>query len=304
MSAPNSARRDQPAPLRRSGLTYALTALAAAVAFLFIFPFLFMLTASLKTNDQIFSDLESIRAFLPAGELSFDNYRDVFERGGLGRYLVNSLIVTGFTVGLGLVVNSLAAFALSRLQWRGRQAALSLLVILLIIPLEAIAVPMMLLVAKLPGLSIDAAGIAVTRSWLDTRYVQVAPFVANAFSIFLFYQFFQAIPKDFDEAAYVDGASPFQVYRYVILPLSLPVFATVAILQSLAAWNQYLWPVITVPGEAARPLMVGMQQFFGRSTEWGQVMAYATLITAPVLIAFIIFQRWFVRSVIGSGVKG
>lgn len=297
-------RRDGTGPLARSPMIFGLTALAVMVGFLFIFPFAFMVMASFKPNDQIFTDLESVRAFLPVGDLSLDNYRDVFARGGIGGYLVNSLIVTVFTVGSGLIVNSLAAFALSRIEWRGRQAVLSVLVILLIIPLEAIAVPMMLLVAKLPGLSFSAAGIEVTRSWLDTRYVQVVPFVANAFSIFLFYQFFQAIPKDFDEAAYVDGASAFQVYRHVIVPLSLPVFATVTILQSLAAWNQYLWPVITVPGEAARPLMVGMQQFFGRSTEWGQVMAYATLITLPVLIAFIAFQRWFVRSVIGSGVKG
>lgn len=285
-------------------LHFAVYALMVLLAVIFIFPFLFMLSASFKSNDAIFADLSSLRAVLPVGALTIKNYAYVFGVGNIGHYLINSIFVTVLTVGIGLIVNSLAAFALSRLEWRGKQFALSVLMILLIVPFEAITVPLMLLVAKLPGLGLSADGIVVTKSWLDTLYVQIIPFIANAFSIFLFYQFFRDIPKDFDEAAYVDGATPLQVYRHVILPSSAPVFATVTILQALAMWNQYLWPVITVPGERARPLMVGMQQFFGRTTEWGQVMAYASVITVPVLIAFIIFQRWFVRSVVGSGVKG
>lgn len=286
-------------------LKIALYALMAALGAVFIFPILFMLASSLKSNDAIFADLTSLRAVLPIGTLTGDNYVHAFVRGHIGHYLANSMVITVATVALGLMVNSLAAFALARLEWRGKQAALTLLVILLVVPFEAISVPLMQLVAKLPGLSLSTEGVVLTRSWLDTLYVQILPFIANAFSIFLFYQFFRDIPKDFDEAAYVDGATPWQVYRHVIVPSSLPVFATVTILQALAMWNQYLWPLITVPGEAARPLMIGMEQFFGaRKTAWGEVMAYAGLITVPVLAAFIFFQRWFVRSVIGSGVKG
>jgi multiple sugar transport system permease protein len=293
-----------PRQLRSVALRFLLYALMLLLALVFLFPFLFMLSASLKTNDAIFSDLQSLRALLPVGPLTGANYADVFGNGRIGHYFANSVIITVVTVGMGLIVNSLAAFGVARLEWRGKQAALTVLVVLLVIPFEAITVPLMLLVAKLPGLALTAHGLVITRSWLNTLYVQILPFVANAFSIFLFYQFFRDIPKDLDEAAYVDGATPLQVYRHVIVPSSLPVFATVSILQALAMWNQYLWPVITVPGEAARPLMLGMQQFFGRTTEWGEVMAYASVITLPVLIAFIVFQRWFVRSVIGSGVKG
>ena len=294
-------------PSQRPGipLRLALYALMACTALVFLFPFLFMIASSFKTNDQIFADLESWRAILPVGPLTGDNYRRAFRLGNIGHYLLNSVLVTVVTVTLGLLVNSLAAFALSRVEWRGKQAVLTLLVVLLVVPFEVISVPLMLLVASLPGLAIGAGGIELTRSWLDTLYVQIVPFVANAFSIYLFHQFFRDIPKDLDEAAYVDGATPLQVYRHVIVPSSLPVFATVAILQGLAMWNQYLWPLITVPGEAARPLMVGMEQFFGaRRTAWGEVMAYATLVTVPVLAAFVVFQRWFVRSVVGSGVKG
>ncbi len=286
-------------------LRIALYALMACVALVFLFPFLFMLASSFKTNDQIFTDLESLRALLPVGPLTGDNYARAFSLGNIGHYLFNSVLVTGITVSIGLLVNSLAAFSLARLEWRGKQAVLTLLVVLLVVPFEAISVPLMVLVASLPGLAIGANGIEITHSWLDTLYVQIVPFIANAFSIYLFYQFFRDIPKDLDEAAYVDGATPLQVYRHVIVPSSMPVFATVTILQGLAMWNQYLWPLITVPGEAARPLMVGMEQFFGaRKTAWGEVMAYAALITIPVLAAFVFFQRWFVRSVVGSGVKG
>ena len=293
-----------PRQLRGVGLRFAVYALMLLLAVVFIFPFLFMLSASFKSNDAIFADIQSIRALLPVGHLSLDNYADVFGKGDIGHFLLNSVLITGLTVATGLLVNSLAAFSLSRMEWRGKEAALAILVIMLIVPFEAISVPLMLLVAHLPGLALGSEGLVLTRSWLHTLYVQIIPFVANAFSIYLFYQFFRDIPKDFDEAAYVDGATPLQVYRHVILPSSKPVFATVSILQALSMWNQYLWPVITVPGENARPLMVGMQQFFGRTTQWGEVMAYATVITVPVLVAFMIFQRWFVRSVVGSGVKG
>lgn len=286
-------------------LRIALYALMIALAAVFLVPFLFMIAASLKSNDAIFSDLSSLRAVLPVGALSGENYRHAFARGHIGSYMFNSAVVTVVTVSLGLVVNSLAAFALARLEWRGKPAVLTLLVILLAVPFEAISLPLMQLVATLPGLALGSSGLMLTRSWLDTLYVQIIPFIANAFSIFLFYQFFRDIPKDLDEAAYVDGATPFQVYRHVIVPSSRPVFATVTVLQSLAMWNQYLWPLMTVPSQAAQPLMVGMEQFFSaRKTAWGEVMAYATLITLPVLTGFIVFQRWFVRSVIGSGVKG
>lgn len=289
---------------RSAAPRFALYALMVMFAALILFPFLFMLMASLKGNQQIFEDMTSARAFLPVGDVSLDNYGAVLSGSGIGRYFLNSVIITIVTVGIGIIVNSLAAFSLARLDWKGKSWVLSILVVLIAIPFEAIVIPLLLVVANLPGFSFSSGGIQFESSWLDTLHVQIVPSLSNALSIYLFYQFFKAIPRDFDEAAYVDGATPLQVYRHVILPLSGPVIATVAIVQGLAIWNSYLWPVIAVPSEDARPLMVGMQQFFGRQTEWGQVMAYATLITIPVFAAFIIFQRWFVQSVMGSGVKG
>jgi multiple sugar transport system permease protein len=139
---------------------------------------------------------------------------------------------------------------------------------------------------------------------MDTYQVQILPFLANAFSIYLFHQYFDSIPKELDEAASIDGAGWFKIYRSIILPLSGPAIATVAILTLLPAWNQYLWPLMAVQSEELRPVMVGVQYFFQLSTSWGQIMAYASIITVPVIALFVTFQRAFVNSIAASGVKG
>lgn len=276
----------------------------AGLGYLFMFPLLFMIVSSFKPESAIFSDLYSLRAILPVGELTLDNYRGVLEKSRIEHYFLNSLLITGGTVVMGLFVNSLLAFSLSRLTWGGQKLILSAVIALMIIPLEAVVVPMLLLVSKLPTLGWEEGMLVLRGSWMNTLHVQMLPFVANAFFIFLFYQFFRDIPKDFDEAAKLDGASPFQIYRHIIVPMSGPVFATVAILHFMVMWNQYLWPIMAVQSEAVRPVMPGIQIFFGRETEWGEILAYASFITLPVLVVFMIFQKRFVRSLAGAGIKG
>ena len=146
-------------------------------------------------------------------------------------------------------------------------------------PFETLALPLLWWVNKLPWL--DANGFSL--GWLDTYQVQIVPFIANAFSIFLFYQFFDSIPKELDEAAVVDGAGWFHIYRKIVMPLSGPAIATVAILTFLPAWNSYLWPLMVVQSENLRPAMVGIDYFKQLNVSWGQLMAYATMITVPVL---------------------
>lgn len=282
-------------------LTYAVMGL---LAYIFVFPLLFMISSSFKPENQIFTDLYSINAVLPVGDVSFANYLAVFEKSRIGKFFVNSIVITGTSVTLGLVINSMAAYSLARLQWRGKTLALSLIISLLIIPGEAIMIPLLSLVAKLPWIGFEQGEFVLRSSWLNSLHVQIIPSLANAFSIFLFYQFFRDIPKDFDEAAAIDGAKPLQIYWRIIVPMSGPVFATVAILQFLGNWNSYLWPVMVTQSEDVRPVMLGIQQFFGNATSWGEVMAYATLITLPVLAVFLIFQRRFVQSLAGAGIKG
>lgn len=278
--------------------------LLSVLTLVFVLPILFMLVSSFKGAEAIFEDLRSWRAFVPVGALSLDNIQYVFARGSFQKYAVNSVIITLVTVLLSILINSMAAFALARLKWPGRRQVLALVVSILIIPFEAIAIPLLMLVSEVPGLHFGADGIRLTDSLFNTHLVQILPFVASPFTVFLFYQFFRDLPGELDEAARLDGATPFQIYWKIVMPLSRPVIATVAILQFLAMWNQYLWPIMVVQSAEVRPVMPGIQEFFNRTPAWGQIMAYASLVTLPVLAVFAIFQRWFIQSVASSGVKG
>ena len=286
---------------RRQLLGYLPMVLLAAF---FLFPLIFMFVSSLKPDAQILSDIDSPQAFLPVGDISTDNYAGVFRRVPVARFLLNSVVVTTAIVGLGLVVNSMAGFALSRMEWRGRKVLLTVIIATLIVPFETIAVPMVYWVSKLPTLVVENGLPMYDFGWLNSYHVQIVPFIANAFSIFLFTQYFSTIPPSLDEAARIDGAGWFTIYRKIIVPLSGPAFATVAILTFLPAWNQYLWPLMVVQQEDLRPVMVGMQYFFQLNTAWGEVMAYTSLITLPVLVMFLALQRAFVSSIAASGVKG
>ena len=270
----------------------------------FSFPLLFMFVSSLKPDAQIFGDLSSMAAFLPVGDLSTENYQAVFERVPAARFLINSIAISAVTVALGVLINSLAAFALSRLQMRGKGIILTLIIATLIVPFETLALPLVWWVNKLPWLEINGFSLSLTTGWLDTYQVQIIPFVANAFSIYLFHQYFESIPKELDEAARVDGAGWFKIYSRIIMPLSGPAIATVSILTFLPAWNSYLWPLMVVQSEELRPVMVGVQYFFQLNVSWGEIMAYSSMITLPVVALFIAFQRSFVNSIASSGVKG
>lgn len=270
----------------------------------FAAPLLFMFASSFKRDDAIFANLASWSAFVPDAGWSMANYAAIYERSNLPLFLLNSTIIAACVVAGGVLVNSMLAFSLSRMRWRGRRAVLAIVVALMIIPFEVIAIPLLSLVARLPWPGVDHGALAWHVGWFNSLHVQIVPFLANAFCVFLFYQFFRDIPRELDEAAKMDGAGPWTLFFRIILPNSRPVIATAAIVLFIAAWNQYLWPIMVVQGEAARPVQPGIQQFFGRSNSWGQIMAYASVVTLPVLAVFLAFQRQFVASVAGSGIKG
>ncbi len=275
---------------------------------LFSLPLLFMFSSSLKDPQTIFADVKSWRAFFPVGDVNLDQYVGVFERLPLGQFLLNSIFISAVVVILGLFVNSLAGYAIARLRFKGQNIILVALIATLVIPFETIAMPLLVLVNSLPRISFEDGTFEFTTGWLNTYLVQIAPFVAWGFSIFLFVQYFKTIPKELDEAAIIDGASFFSIYWRIIVPLAGPAFATSAILSFLAIWNAYLWPVMVVQTESLRTVQVGLDYFWASTseegTQWGEIMAYSTLITLPIIIVFVIFQRAFVASVASSGVKG
>ena len=270
------------------------------IALIFIFPLVFMVVSSFKPDLQLLRDASSIRAFLPVGDISTNNYTAAFERAPIGLFVFNSVLVTGVTVLFSLLICSLAAFSFVFLEWKGRNVLLSIIIATLIIPFETIAIPLLLLVSKLPWIGFEGFSVG----WLNTYRVQIIPWIADGLTIFLFVQFFKDLPRDLIEASRVEGASWWQIYRRVVMPLSGPVIATAAILKFLVMYNQYLWPLIVVQEETYRPVMVGLQYFFQLNTEWGEVMAYLTIITVPVLAFYLVLQRAFIASIASTGVKG
>ncbi len=274
--------------------------LLVLVALIFILPLVFMIMSSFKPDQQLLSDSSSIRAILPVGDLSFDNYQLAFERVPMFRFIGNSLFVTMTTVLISLVVNSMAAYSLAVIQWRGKGLVLSIIIATLIIPADVIVIPMLMLVNQLPW--IGANGLEF--GWLNSYHVQIIPFIVDPLSIFLFYTYFKDLPDELVEAARIDGATIFQIYYRVIMPIAGPVLATVAILKFLPMWNAYLWPLMVVQSEELRPVMVGLQYFFQLDTAWGEIMAYLTVITVPVLLFYLSLQRAFIESIASTGIKG
>ncbi len=270
------------------------------IALIFAFPIVFMLISSLKPDAQLLADTASLRAFLPVGDISLSNYAAAFDRAPVGLFILNSVIVTGVTVALSLFVCSLAGFAFVFLRWRGRDLVLSVILATLIVPFETIAIPLLLMVSKLPWIGLDG----LTVGWLNTYRVQIIPFLADGLTVFLFVQYFKDLPGELIEAARVEGATNWQIYRKVVMPLAGPVLATAAILKFLVMYNQYLWPLMVVQEESRRPVMVGLQYFFQLNPAWGEIMAYLSLITLPVLAFYLFLQRAFIASIASTGVKG
>lgn len=272
----------------------------ALIALIFIFPLVFMVMSSLKPDQQLLVDASSLRAFLPVGDISLNNYSAAFQRAPVGLFVFNSVLVTGVTVALSLLICSAAGFAFVFINWKGRGVILSVLLATLIVPFETIAIPMLLMVSKLPWLGMEG----LTWGWLNSYHVQIIPFIADGLTIFLFVQYFKDLPGELIEAARVEGASWWQIYRRIVMPLSGPILATAAILKFLAMYNQYLWPLMVTQEEGYRPVMVGLQYFFQLNIAWGEVMAYLSLITLPVLGFYLYLQKAFIASIASTGVKG
>ncbi len=269
-------------------------ALAAAAlwafALVYLAPLAFMVVGSLKPDELVLQEAGSLRAFWPE-EASLQNYADVLRRVDFPRYLLNSLWIAGATTALGVVVNGLAGYALARLRWRGAPAALALVLALLVIPFEAIAVPLFYLVSLL--------------GWRDSYTAQILPFAANAFAVYLFYSFFLDLPRELEEAARVDGAGVLRTFLAVVLPNARPALATVAVLTFLFQWGSFLWPLLVTTGEAVRPLPVALAAFQTLPPrQWGDILAFGVMMVAPVVLLYLLFQPAFLRGARLAGPKG
>jgi len=291
-----SISRPNEKPVRSAAGTFRTiqTVCIFVVALVIVSPLFLLVVASLKDDRfQILADMGSFRAFW-VSDPTLNNFNEVGHFSGelaFGRYLFNSLLILSITVCSGVIVNSMAGFVLAWGSVKGRATILSIVIALYVIPQESIIMPLVIMVSR--------AGMT------DTFAVQIVPWIASPLYIFLFYQFFAQLPKELLEAAQMDGASIFRIYRSIFMPLSLPAVATVSILTGIETWNQYLWPILVTQTDYARPIAVAIATFFGQdSIYWDRAMAASVLMMIPILGLYLAFQRWFVSSFVGSAVKG
>ena len=248
-------------------------------------PFAVMLVVSLIPNTAFLA-----RDFSPAN-FSLQNYVRTFEAVPFGRYYINSIVVAVSVTVLQILISSLAAFAFARLRFRGREAFLLFYLATLIIPFPVTLIPNFLIVKNL--------------GWYDTYLALIVPSLFSVFSTFLLRQYYRGLPLDFDEAARMDGASSLRIWWQIIVPLSGPVLATLSIFVFQGVWNDFLWPLVVTTSETMRTIPVGLAAFVGQySTAWDLLMAGSVIALLPVLVLYVIGQKWFVQGIALSGMGG
>lgn len=264
------------------------------VSILSIFPFIWLLSTSLKGGG------ENIFAYPPTiipKDFTLDNYVGVWHRVDLMRYFINSMIVAGATVVLNLILSSLAAYPLARMEFKGKKITFFTILATIMIPFQAIMLPVYLITLKLH--LVDSYGDVFGFIGL------VMPFAVSAFGIFLMRQAFLAIPREMEEAAIVDGCNVFQVFWKVLLPMVKPSLAVLAIFTFIGSWGEFLWPSIVLTKEAMYTLPVGVNNLQGMfSSNWRYIAAGSIISTIPIIIFFLCMQRYFISGENEGAVKG
>ena len=274
---------------RISPATAVLGAIAAGIALLWSTPFLWMLVASFRADTYGALDLASLA---PSWPPSLENFRAAWEGGDFPLYYTNTLIVVAGTLGVQLITISLAGYAFARLEFPGRETLFYLFLLQLMIVPPVLIVPNLKMVISL-GINDSLLGV-------------MAPYFASAFGTFLMRQTFKSLPRDFEDAAVIDGASLIQVLRYVLLPLARPALAAFAIVSVVAHWNEFLWPLIVINSPTRRTLTLGLASVVGGAegaADWGLIASATLIVSAPLLVAFVLFERRIVNSFVFSGIK-
>lgn len=260
------------------------------IALIFVSPLIWMISSSLKPEAEIFKGLNSLSTFIPKNA-SLDNYLEVFQRIDMWKFIGNSLFYVLVIIILDLFVNSICGYALAKFEFKGKNALLTLVISLMVFPAEAIMLPMYREMADL--------------GWINTWASLTVPFVAKCFSIYMFRQFFMDVPNDLLEAASIDGCGPVKTFFTVVLPISGTVYATIFILDFVAHWNDFMWPLLVVTGEEKRTIQLAIQTFFGsKPINYGPIMASLTISAIPMLIMFIFLQKYYVEGIASTGIKG
>lgn len=270
----------------RSRATWiALYVILIAGSLIMLAPFFTMLVVSLWPNQAFLA-----RRF-PLEQITLNNYFETFQVIPFGRYMLNSAVVTVAVTVLQILISSLAAFAFARLRFRGREGLFLLYLATLMIPAQVTLIPNFLIIKNL--------------GWYNTYLALIVPGLFSALSTFLLRQYYRGIPLDLDEAARIDGASSLRIWWQVIVPLSWPVIAALAVFTFQATWNDFLWPLVVTGSQEMRTVPIGLSYFVGQySTAWNLLMAGSMISLLPVLLIYFIAQKTFVQGITLTGMGG
>lgn len=271
------------------------------ITLLNLFPVVIMIFTSLKGNDELISGAFSL---LPR-DWHFDNYLKAMESGKWGLYFKNSLVVTLVVTFGSLLFNTLAGYTFARIRFRGSTIIFVCLLAGMMVPAQSIVVPQFIIMKSIPLFGHNDIWGQGGTGWLNTYYALIIPALSGSIGIFMARQFFSAFPKDLDEAGYMDGLGYFGTYLRIFLPLSGPLMATLGILKIVSVWNEFFQPLIFTNTESMRTIQLALSLFKGEFTiQYNLLMAATVLVSLPMLVAFLLFQKQFVGSIVSSGVKG
>ncbi|OUE07727.1 L-arabinose transport system permease protein AraQ [Clavibacter michiganensis] len=271
----------------------ALRAVVLAVgALVFLFPFYYMVVGSLQESP----DPSPAGAFPSLGNITGANYTDIDGRIDLVSGLVNSGIFTGGVILCTVVFGVLVGYALAQLEWRGRGITFALALLVQVVPFQLLMIPLYVLIARDYGLA-------------DSHLGMILPFAINSTAVIIFRQYFLQVPRELFDAARIDGAGELAVLRRIALPLVRPALVTVMLLTFIGPWNEFLWPFLITKDATLQPLAVSLANYISNvaataANPFGAVLAGACVLAAPAVLLFIVFQRYFISTDIGSGVKG
>jgi multiple sugar transport system permease protein len=277
---------------RRATATVVGFVLLAAGAFVFLFPFWYMVVGSL----QVEPNPTIAGAFPDPSNVTLANYGDINSRLNLLRTLLNSAVFTGGVILFTLALGLLAGYALAVLEFRGRGLVFSLVLLSLIVPFQLLMIPLYVMIVRTYGLA-------------DSYLGMILPFAVNATAVFIFRQFFRSIPRDLFDAARIDGASELQILLRLAIPIARPAILTAIIVTFIGPWNEFLWPFLITKEQSMQPLAVALANYIttiaGRAANpFGAILAGATVLAVPAVVLFLAFQKYFLQSDIGSSIKG
>jgi multiple sugar transport system permease protein len=261
-------------------------------ALLFLFPFYYMVVGALQREPN--SDISG--AFPNPANLTLANFTDINAQVDLVRTLINSGIFTGGVLLSTFVIGLLAGYALAQLEFRGRSVVFNTMLLILVLPFQLYMIPLYVLIVRTYGLA-------------DSYLGMILPFAVNATAVFIFRQFFLQLPRELFESARIDGASEFMILRAIAMPLARPAIITAMIVTFIGPWNEFLWPFLITKQHDLQPLAVALANYISTvaaraANPFGSILAGAVVLAIPAVVVFVVFQRQFIESNLGSGVKG